>query len=122
MNMIHKGGHKAASGSYWNLRTGERVDLPLGGTLPGRDAYCIRPFGGVYTIALGIIAFTAITLPAIGPATVLLMWMVPVVGMLIGGAVLANRAGSRVGEAMAFGWRPIAAYFTGKKRAKKDRK
>lgn len=120
--MIYKGGHKATKGSYWNLRTGERVDLAAGGTLPGRDAYCRRPMGGVYTVALGIIAFTAFTLPAIGPATVVLMWMVPVVGMMIGAAALTGKASDKVGEALAFGWRPIAAYFGGKKRSKKDRK
>lgn len=120
--MIYKGGHKAGKGSYWNLRTGQRVDLPIGGTLPGKDAYCARPLGGVYTVALGIIAFTAITLPAIGPATVLIMWMVPVIGVMIGMAALAGKASFKVGEAMAFGWRPIAAYFAGRKRTKKDRK
>ena len=107
------GGEQAGKGTYWNILTGERVDL--GGTsfLPGgrNDTFLRLPGFAVLVFgpALGL-AF-AIFLPFIA------IVMTLTVGMRKVGAVLMTATG----RSMSFGWRPMESFLAGMGRVKKRR-
>jgi len=111
--MLYKGGHKVEKGTYWDAATGERVEVEGQMTLPGNDhTIYIKAKSGLVLIAGPILGLVfAIFLPFIGIAMSL-------------GQVGRKIAGSAVGHAaqsVSFGWRPIEAYLTGRKKQKEAR-
>ncbi|MEK7705884.1 MAG: hypothetical protein AAB426_13060 [Myxococcota bacterium] len=110
------GGQKVEAGSYWNLESGERVELTQGGTLPGGsgDAYYRIPPAGVLLMAPVLGLTYAIFLPFIGIAMV-----ATATGRRLFGGVTES-----LWKAASFGWQPSEAYLLGKKgkRAKRGTK
>lgn len=112
--MLYKGGHKAGKGTYWDAATGERLDVEMEQVLPGdRTKLYIKAPAAVMLMAgpiLGLIF--AVFLPFIG------------IVMTLGQA--AKKLGEGIAEAasasMSFGWRPIEAYLTGRKKRKEARR
>ena len=116
--MLHLGGSKAGQGAYWNLADGSTVVMPSGGgTLPGaaRVPYMKRPPGGAFTATAVFAVFYALSFPVLGPAALLLMWLVPIAGVCVLCMVAMQRGSHRVAEGLSFGWQPIAAYLAGRK-------
>ena len=107
------GGQNAKAGTYWNMMTGERVDLPQGGVLPGgrNDRYIKAP--ALLAVAAGPLLglVFAVFLPFIG------------IAMTIGLVTrkVADGLASAAAGSISFGWRPIEAYLTGRKRKKAAR-
>ncbi len=111
--MLTKGGHKAAAGTYWNLMNGARVDMKEEGILPGSEkTIYVKAHAAIVLAAAPVLGLLfAVFLPFIGIAMVL---------MLIGGK-LVDGVTNAVASNARFGWRPVEAYLTGKKKhAAKD--
>jgi len=111
--MMTTGGQQAKSGTYWNMMTGERVDLSQAGTLPGGqdERYVKAPaFLAVAAGPLFGLVF-AIFLPFIGIAMAVRLCVRKV----------AQGLSSAAASSMSFGWRPVEAYLAGKKREKTRR-
>lgn len=109
-----KGGQKARQGTYWNLRTLERVDISTEGTLPGGEetTYYRLPATGVLLLGPVIGLAYAAFLPFIGIAMA-----VKLVAEKLAGTALAPAPG-----AASFGWRPSESYLSGKKKAREEKK
>ena len=107
--MVRKGGHKTEKGTYWNIRSGERVVLEQEGMLPGEGTYIKAP--------------TAVVLLA-GPVLGLLYAIfLPFIAIAMTVTVVARKAAEAGAHAASFGWRPVEAYLAGRKKgrtAKKD--
>ena len=110
LELKHIGGEMVKGGSYWNFSTGERVTLDTNGRLPGDSEtsyYKVHPV--VLLIAgpmLGLVY--AVFLPFIGIAAVIKIVGEKLLGGIVHeGAMMAN-----------FGWRPVEAYFSGKRHKK----
>ncbi len=113
--MLTKGGHKAAAGTYWNLKNGTRVEMKEEGTLPGSEKAIYVKAHVALVLAAGPVLglLFAVFLPFIGIAMAL---------TLVGGK-LADGVTSSLTRSASFGWRPVEAYLTGKKKgAAKARK
>ena len=112
--MLTKGGHTTAAGTYWNLMDGTRVELNEKGILPGDEKAIYLKAHGALVLAAGPVLglLFAVFLPFIGIAMSL---------MLVGGKLLDGLTSAAAGSA-SFGWRPVEAYLTGKKKqaAKKE--
>jgi hypothetical protein len=113
MNMLNKGGHKVAAGTYWNLANGSRVQMEQEGVLPGdqKTRYIKAPVAVMLMAAPLIGLVFAVFLPFIGIAMTL---------SLIGKKLVDGVASAAAGS-MSFGWRPIEAYLAGRKRKKEAR-
>jgi hypothetical protein len=113
MNMLIKGGHKVAAGTYWNLTNGSRVQMDQEGALPGsgQTRYIKAPVAVILMAAPVIGLVFAVFLPFIGIAMTLSL-----IGKKLVDGVVSAAAGS-----MSFGWRPIEAYLSGRKRKKEAR-
>ncbi len=113
--MLTKGGHKAAAGTYWNLMNGTRVEMKEEGILPGSEKAIYVKAHIALVLAAGPVLglLFAVFLPFIGIVMTL---------MLIGGKLVDGVANALASTA-PFGWRPVEAYLTGKKKqASKERK
>jgi hypothetical protein len=113
--MLTKGGHKTAAGTYWNLMDGSRVELKEEGILPGNEkAIYIKAHGALVLAASPVLGLLfAVFLPFIGIAMTLML----VAGKIVDGVTSAAAVSA------SFGWRPVEAYLTGKrKQAAKARK
>ena len=112
--MLHKGGHKVEAGTYWDTHTGERIDVVTAQVLPGDEhRIYIRAKSGLVLIAGPLLGLAfAVFLPFIG------------IAMTFGqaGRKVADSAVGHAAQSVAFGWRPIEAYLTGRKRKKEERK
>ena len=111
--MLYKGGHKVETGTYWDTSTGERVDVQKEQALPGNDhTIYIKAKSGLVLIAGPILGLVfAIFLPFIG--------IVMTLGQA--GRKVADSAIGHAAQSVSFGWRPIEAYLTGRKKGKEDR-
>jgi len=111
--MLYKGGHTAGKGTYWDMATGERIDVELEQALPGnRTKVYMKAPAAVMLMAGPILGLVfAIFLPFIG------------IVMTLG--QVAKKLGQGVAEvasaSMSFGWRPIEAYLIGRKKKKAAR-
>jgi len=112
--LINKGGQRVSKGTYWELRKGLRIDIADQGTLPGGEASTyFRIPSGVMLLLVPIIGlFYAILMPIIGIATIITLALYKVLGGLYDLAA----------KNISFGWRPLNAYLSGKKKKKKDTK
>jgi hypothetical protein len=110
--LTYKGGDKVGTGTYWDLSTGERIDVSEEAVLMGGSSSTF------YRIPTGVMLLIG---PVIGLGYVLLL---PFIGIatvcMIAVRKLAAAALSLVGKSLSFGWRPKEAYLAGKK--KKERK
>ena len=110
----HNGGSRVGKGTYWNLTSGERIDIISEGTLPGdaKKAYYRMPAAAIIVAGPVLGLLYAAFLPFIGIAM-----LVKLVGQKAGGGVMEMVHGGA-----SFGWRPSESYLSGKKNkeAKKD--
>lgn len=111
--MLKRGGNKVEKGTYWNFSSGEMVEMANAGILPGNSNDKYIRASNIAVLLLG---------PFVGLAYILVMpflAVIMVMTLLIGGlgTVLANLFGKTV----SFGWRPVEAYLSGRKRLEKPR-
>lgn len=108
--MLYKGGQRAGKGTYWNMATGERLDAEQEITLPGeKKTLYLKAHGIVALLAGPVLGLVfAVFLPFIG------------IAMTIGLAVkkVATGLSSAAASSLSFGWRPIEAYLSGRKKKK----
>ena len=111
--MLNTGGHTVKAGTYWNLANGTRITLENDGVLPGDAStrYIKAPVAVMLMAAPVIGLVFAVFLPFIGIAMALKL-----IGQKLGAAV-ASAASSSV----SFGWRPVEAYLSGRKKKKEAR-
>ena len=112
--LMHRGGYKAAKGTYWNIMDGQRVDLAVEGLLPGdRDARYIK-MKSALVLAVG---------PFVG---LLYAAFLPFIGIAMAFSLIGKKLVTGVvhvaAKSTSFGWRPIEAYLDGKQRGKKASK
>ena len=112
--MLYKGGHKVEQGTYWDTSTGERVEVEGQLVLPGNDhTIYIKAKSGLVLIAGPILGLAfALFLPFIG--------IVMTMGQI--GRKVADSAVGHAAQSVAFGWRPIEAYLTGRKKRQEEKK
>lgn len=112
--MLYKGGHKAEAGTYWDTHTGERIEVVTAQALPGDEhRIYIRAKSGLVLLAGPVLGLAfALFLPFIG------------IAMSLGqaGKKVADSAVGHAAQSVAFGWRPIEAYLTGRKKRKEEKK
>lgn len=108
--ITYKGGETAKKGTYWNIRSGERVNVQQEQVLPG-DAKTTYLKGHPIVIllsapVLGMVY--AVFLPFIGIA----------MAISLVGTKLMSGVAHEVSKAASFGWRPVEAYLSGRKSRK----
>ena len=110
----YKTGQKVEKGTYWDLSKGRRIDVEQEAILSGDAAATYyRIPAGIMLLAGPVIGLVyVICVPFIAIATV--------VSLATGKAV--NATVSLIGKSLSFGWRPREAYFSGKKKSKKEPK
>jgi hypothetical protein len=106
--LTYKGGHTVGKGTYWDLASGRRIDVPGEAILAGGGtATYVRMPSGVMLISGPVIGLLyAILMPFIGIATVAALSVSKGLGALYNMAV----------KSVSFGWRPQNAYLSGKKK------
>lgn len=110
--LTYKGGNKVEKGTYWELSSGQRIDVADEAILSGSNSSTyLRISAGFMLLAGPVIGLLyVVLLPFIGIATV-----AAVAGRKAVGGVF-----NLIGKSLSFGWRPRTAYLAGKK--KKDKK
>jgi type IV secretory pathway VirB6-like protein len=108
MDMLSKGGHTVAAGTYWNMANGSRIDMHVEGILPGgpEARYLKAPAVAVIMAAPLLGLLFAVFLPFIGIAMA-----VQLAVRKVGGGLRDAAAAST-----SFAWRPIEAYLSGRKK------
>ncbi len=108
--MFTRGGHNAKAGTYWNVMNGSRIDLAEEGMLPGGEKTMYLKAPGIAVLAAG---------PVLG---LLFAVFLPFIGIAMAAMFIIKKVGKGVREAAVasatFGWKPIEAYLTGRKRKK----
>ncbi len=108
----HTGGQRVASGTYWDVMTGLRVDFDQEGTLPGGNGTTYLKASSSAILILGPILGLAyvVLLPVMGIVTTLFLMMQKAIGGLFG-------LGKHI---VHFGWRPAESYLGGKNKKKNN--
>lgn len=106
MKMLYRAQEKAIRGTYWDIGTGQRVDVEEPDVLPGSGVTYVKisPAGMLLLGPLLGLVF-AIFLPLIGI----------VMFLKLAGQRLLSPAVRFVLRGVSFGWRPGEAYLEGKK-------
>jgi hypothetical protein len=108
MKLIYDGGTICPEGTYWDISTGNRVDMIQGESLEsGKWVKASTPLMLSTAPVLGLIF--AVFLPAIG-----IVMAIKVLGNKIFNAICPLLV-----QASNFGWRPAEAYFIGRKKINK---
>jgi fructose-1,6-bisphosphatase/inositol monophosphatase family enzyme len=109
--MKYIGGNKAGKGTYWNLMTGQRVELEQEGMLPGDEKARYIKASGAVVLLLGPVLglLFAVFLPFIGIA----------MAVTLAGKKVAAVVADLAARSMSFGWRPVESYLGGKQKRKK---
>lgn len=109
-----KGGHRVGKGTYWDLRKGHRIDISHEGVLPGDET------ATYFRISSGVMLLLG---PIVGLLYVILM---PIIGITTVAAVAVRKVlggmYNLVAKSISFGWQPMNAYLSGKKKKKKEKK
>jgi hypothetical protein len=106
--MMTVGGQRAGAGTYWNMMNGERVDLSQESVLPGgrNDRYIKAP--SVLAVAAG---------PLLG---LIFAIFLPFIGIAMAAGIAIRKVMEALSDvaagSMSFGWRPLEAYLSGRKR------
>ena len=106
--MLYKGGARVQQGTYWDIKQGERIDAGLNAILPGGgDRSYIKASAATMVMAAPVIGLLfAVFLPFIGIATA--------IGLFVGRVL--DGAGGVMTKNMSFGWKPIEAYLSGRRK------
>ncbi len=110
--ITYKGGSKVGTGTYWELASGQRIDVTGEAVLSGNNTSTyLRVSSSIMLLAGPVIGLLyVVLLPFIGIATVVTLAARKIVGGLL----------SLIGKSLSFGWRPKVAYLSGKKKSKKE--
>jgi hypothetical protein len=110
--LTYKGGNRVESGTYWDLSSGQRIDVADEAVLNGDNSSTYLKISAGFMLLAGPIIglLYVVILPFIGIATVTAV----AARKVVGGAI------NLIGKSLSFGWRPRTAYLSGKK--KKDKK
>lgn len=128
MKIKYRGGQMAIKGTYWSPTDGRRVDMDIKGVLPGDEEITYLRVKIVWLLLLAPLAggLFVIAFPMIGVATVIGMYVVPVLGMglvaAITGGKLFGKLYEMVGRSISFGWRPANSYLAGRMRKSRGEK
>ena len=128
MRIKYTGGQMAIKGTYWSPTDGRRVDMSDRGVLPGDEGITYLRIRIVWLLLIAPVigGIFVIAFPMIGVATVIGLYVVPVLGMglvaAITGGKLFGRLYELVGRSISFGWRPSSAYLSGKMRKSRGAK
>ena len=112
--LTYKGGYKVGKGTYWDVRSGHRVDVAQEAVLPGGEAskYLRLPVGIMLLSGPFIGLLYVVFLPFIGIAML----------ALAAGREVLRRLVSLFGKSISVDWRPRSAYLLGKKKEKNNKK
>lgn len=112
--LTYKTGLKVGKGTYWDISSGQRIDVEQEGVLTGEEsATYLRVPASLMVLAGPIIGLLyVICMPFIGIGTVI---------TLAAGKVIDSLR-SLIGNSLSFGWRPKESYLSGKKKGKKNQK
>ena len=117
-----KGEQQTVAGTYWDISTGERLEMQDGQILPGSRSKTYIKASGTTVVLLGPVlglAF-AIFLPFIGIALAIYFTGNKVIS--VARRAFRGRV-NEAGKALTFGWRPLQAYLANKrKESKRNRK
>ena len=105
--LTYKGGQTVGKGTYWDLSSGRRIDVANEAVLSGGTATYVRMSAAVMLLSgprIGLLY--AVLMPFIGIASLAAL---AVRGILKGLYDL-------VAKSISFGWRPIHAYLSGRKK------
>jgi hypothetical protein len=104
----YKGSNKVGKGTYWDLRSGTRIDVEHEGVLPGGVNVSYRKASPVTMLLAAPFVGLAyvIALPFIAIGTVLALAVRKIFGATLG----------LLGSVMSFTWSPGHAYLAGKKK------
>jgi hypothetical protein len=122
MKIVYTAGQLVRKGTYLDPVTGLRTDMDAEGVLPGRDGerFLRLPPGGMIPLSFVVGLLYVLTLPFIGIAMLLSIYVIPLFGLASGVLVVSGRAIGAflalVGRSVSFGWRPSSAYLAGKRR------
>lgn len=115
--LIRKGAQIAEAGTYWNMRTGERVTIESQDVLPGNFATKYLKASSTAMLLLGPIlglAF-AVFLPFIGIAMAISFAGKRLLSM---GGKSVERIIEAGAKSIFFVWRPLQAYLANKRKSK----
>ncbi|HXY54791.1 MAG TPA: hypothetical protein VEM40_09005 [Nitrospirota bacterium] len=105
--LTYKGGQTVGKGTYWDLSSGRRIDVVNEAVLSGGRATYVRMSAGVMLLSGPLIGLLyAVLMPFVGIASLAVL---AVGGVLKGAYDLAVKS-------VSFGWRPINAYLSGRKK------
>jgi len=106
--LTYKGGHAVGKGTYWDLASGRRIDVPGQAILAGGETATYVRMPSVVMLISGpfIGLLYAVLMPFIGIATVAAL------SVRMGLGALYRPAAKTV----SFGWKPQNAYLAGKKK------
>lgn len=109
----YSGGERVGKGTYWNLSSGRRTDVPNEDILPGdKKSTFLRVPSGLMLI-LG---------PILGLLYVIFLPFVAIVIMVtLLGKKIAEGIFHLARNFVSFGWRPTEAYLGGKKKGGKKK-
>lgn len=112
--LTYRGGNRVGKGTYWDLKSGQRVDVDGEALLPGDSGatYLKMPSGLMLLTGPVIGLIYVVFLPFIGIA---------VVATVVGRKLVEGMA-NLIGKSLSFGWRPKNAYLAGKKKEKDKHK
>lgn len=122
MRVFFEAGEAVKRGTYLDVQSGYRLDFRYGGVLPAGVG---RRFVKVSTPSIIIFALLAgtlfvITLPFIGIATLLSVYLLPLFGVTTGVLIVGGKAVGAflemVGRSVSFGWRPMSANLAQKRK------
>ncbi len=110
--LTHAGGQKVGSGTYWEIKSGLRIDMDQEGVLPGeQSAKYLKASSGMILLAGPILGLVyIIALPIIGVVTALSLLLQKTLSSVF----------SLGRNIVSFGWRPSESYLAGKKRKNGD--
>jgi hypothetical protein len=106
--LTYKGGHKVGKGTYWDVRSGQRIDVAGESILPGGEdsQYLKLPVGVMLLSGPFVGLLYVVFLPFVGIAMIVAAAGREVLGGLV----------SLIGKTISTGWRPQSAYLSGKKK------
>jgi hypothetical protein len=111
--LTYKTGHKVGKGTYWDLASGQRVDVATEAVLSGgRNATFVK-MSGLMLLTVPLMGLIyAILMPFMGIATV----------AVAGAGIIASGMYNIAVKSVSFGWRPKNAYLSGKKKSDESKK
>lgn len=116
--LIWKGEQQAGTGTYWDISTGERIEIKDQDVLPGGSSQKYIKASGAMMLLLGpaLGLMYAVFLPFIGIAMAISFTGTKIVNAAR--RVFRGKA-REAGKVLTFGWKPLEGYLASKRRAEK---